>query len=182
MDLFKNRYTENFLKTKLSTGLHSTIQLSANISAVKEKPSPSTLPIFPSQAIRHLGLVTFGPAVRGIISARCTEYEVNKGKLYGLRVYAKALKEFVSLSVWGIPWMEGQTSGSLTSLQTIQWMDAKFWSITGPDSSWNFALETASSILESPTVSQQTSESWLFISMRRLRLSTWSKRHARSKE
>lgn len=31
---------------------------------------------------------------------RCTEYEVNKGKLYGLRVYAKALKTFVSLSVW----------------------------------------------------------------------------------
>ena len=124
----------------------------------------------------------FWSGCAGDYKRRCTEYEVNKGKLYGLRVYAKALKKFVSLSVWGIPWMEGQTSGSLTSLQTIQWMDAKFWSITGPGSSWNFALETASSILESPTVSQQTSESWLFISMRRLRLSTWSKRHARSKE
>lgn len=31
---------------------------------------------------------------------RCKEYEVNKGKLYGLRVYAKALKRYVSLSVW----------------------------------------------------------------------------------
>lgn len=30
---------------------------------------------------------------------RCTEYEVSKGKLYGLRVYAKALKKFVSLSI-----------------------------------------------------------------------------------
>lgn len=29
-----------------------------------------------------------------------TEYEVNKGKLYGLRVYAKALKKFFSLSIW----------------------------------------------------------------------------------
>ena len=28
---------------------------------------------------------------------RCKEYEVNKGKLYGLRVYAKALKRYVSL-------------------------------------------------------------------------------------
>ena len=26
--------------------------------------------------------------------------EVNKGKLYGLRVYAKALKRYISLSVW----------------------------------------------------------------------------------
>ena len=32
--------------------------------------------------------------------SRCKEYEVNKGKLYGLRVYAKALKRYVSLSVW----------------------------------------------------------------------------------
>ena len=31
---------------------------------------------------------------------RCKEYEVNKGKLYGLRAYAKALKRYVSLSVW----------------------------------------------------------------------------------
>ena len=31
---------------------------------------------------------------------RCTEHEVNKGKRYGLRVYAKALKKFVSLFVW----------------------------------------------------------------------------------
>ena len=30
---------------------------------------------------------------------RCKEYEVNKGKLYGLRVYAKAFKRYVSLAV-----------------------------------------------------------------------------------
>ena len=30
---------------------------------------------------------------------RCKEYKVNKGKLYGLRVYVKTLNKFVSLSV-----------------------------------------------------------------------------------
>ena len=30
---------------------------------------------------------------------RCKEYEVNKGKLYGLKVYAKALKRYVSLAI-----------------------------------------------------------------------------------
>lgn len=38
---------------------------------------------------------------------RCKEYEVNKGKLYELRVYAKALKRYVSLSFW-YP-MDGRT-------------------------------------------------------------------------
>ena len=56
-------------------------------------------------------------------------------------------------------------------------MDARCWIITGPDSSQNFALEMASSMQESPTVSQPTSESWIFTSMRRLQPSTWPKRH-----
>ena len=51
----------------------------------------------------------------------------------------------------GIRWTEGQTSGSFISLQTILWMDAKCWIITEQDSNWNFALEMASSMLESPT-------------------------------
>ena len=38
---------------------------------------------------------------------RCTEYKVNKGKLYGLKAYSKALKRFVSLAVW-YP-MDGRT-------------------------------------------------------------------------
>ena len=59
----------------------------------------------------------------------------------------------------GIRWTEGQTSGSFISLQTILWMDAKCWIITEQDSNWNFALEMASSMLESPIISQQTSES-----------------------
>ena len=31
---------------------------------------------------------------------RCKKYKVNKGKLYGLRVYAKAFKRYASLAVW----------------------------------------------------------------------------------
>ena len=112
---------------------------------------------------------------------RCKEYEVNKGKLYGLRVYAKALKRYVSLAIW-YP-MDGRTDKwQLFSLKKIPWMDARCWIITEPDSNWNFALEMASSMQESPTVSQPTSESWIFTSMRRLQPSTWPKRHVRGSE
>ena len=72
----------------------------------------------------------------------------------------------------GIRWMGGQTSGSFISPQTIPWMDDKSWIITEPGSNWNFALEMESSMQESPTVSQLTSESWIFTSMHRLPLST----------
>jgi len=41
-------------------------------------------------------------------------------------------------------------------------MDDKSWIITEPGSNWNFALEMESSMQESPTVSQLTSESWIF--------------------
>ena len=94
---------------------------------------------------------------------RCKEYEVNKGKLYGLRVYAKALKRYVSLAIW-YP------------------MDGRCWIITEPGSNWNFALEIVSNMQESPTVSQPTSESWIFTSMHRLLLSIWPKRHVRDSE
>ena len=33
-------------------------------------------------------------------TSRCTEYEVDNGKLYGLKAYSKALKRMVSLAVW----------------------------------------------------------------------------------
>lgn len=33
-------------------------------------------------------------------TSRCTEHEVGKGKLYGLKAYSKALKRMVSLAVW----------------------------------------------------------------------------------
>ena len=54
---------------------------------------------------------------------RCTEYEVNKGKLYGLRVYAKALKKFVSLSVW-YP-MDGRTDKWQLYFSTDDSMDGR---------------------------------------------------------
>ncbi|EDU98741.1 hypothetical protein BACCOP_04239, partial [Phocaeicola coprocola DSM 17136] len=54
--------------------------------------------------------------------------------------------------------------------------------ITEPGSNWNFALEMASSMQESPTASQPTSGSWIFTSMHRSQLSTWPKRHVRGSE
>ena len=33
-------------------------------------------------------------------TSRCTEYEVDNGKLYGLKAYSKALRRMVSLAVW----------------------------------------------------------------------------------
>ena len=83
-----------------------------------------------------------------------------------------------------IEWLRtgGQTSGSFISLQTIPWMDVRCWIITEPGSSWNFALEMASSMQESPTASQSTSGSWIFTSMHRSQLSTWPKRHVRGSE
>ncbi len=45
MDVSWNRHTGIFLRTKLSTDSHSAIQLSTSILPVKEKLSPSILPI-----------------------------------------------------------------------------------------------------------------------------------------
>ena len=103
---------------------------------------------------------------------RCKEYEVNKGKLYGLRVYAKALKRYVSLAI-RYP-MNGRTDKWQLYFSTeIPWMDVRCWIITEPGFSWSFALEMESSMQESPIVSQPTSENWIFTSMHRLQLSTW---------
>ena len=66
MDVFRNRHTVTFLGRRHSTGPRSTPLSSASISQAKEKPS--ILPISPSPVIRHLGSVTSGQAVRGIIS------------------------------------------------------------------------------------------------------------------
>ena len=54
---------------------------------------------------------------------RCKEYEVNKGKLYGLRVYAKALKRYVSLAVW-YP-MDGRTDKWLLYFSKDDSMDGR---------------------------------------------------------
>jgi hypothetical protein len=54
---------------------------------------------------------------------RCKEYEVNKGKLYGLRVYAKAFKRYVSLAVW-YP-MDGRTDKWQLYFSTDDSMDGR---------------------------------------------------------
>ena len=54
---------------------------------------------------------------------RCKEYEVNKGKLYGLRVYAKALKRYVSLALW-YP-MDGRTDKWQLYFSTDDSMDGR---------------------------------------------------------
>ena len=102
---------------------------------------------------------------------RCKEYEVNKGKLYGLRAYAKALKRYISLSVW-YPIEGRKDKWQLYFSTDDSWMDAKSWIITGQDSNWNFVLEMASSMRESPIVSRQTSENCNFTSMHHSLLST----------
>ena len=54
---------------------------------------------------------------------RCKEYEVNKGKLYGLRVYAKAFKRYVSLAIW-YP-MDGRTDKWQLYFSTDDSMDGR---------------------------------------------------------
>ena len=73
---------------------------------------------------------------------------------------------------FGTQWTEGQISGSFISLHPIRWVVAKSLIITEIYSNSNLALEIASSMLESPTISQPTSESWIFTSMHRSLLST----------
>ena len=112
---------------------------------------------------------------------RCKEYEVNKGKLYGLRVYAKALKRYVSLAIW-YP-MDGRTDKWQLYFSTDDSMDGReVLDYYRTRFQLNFALEMASSMQESPTASQPTSGSWIFTSMHRLLLSTWPKRHVRGSE
>lgn len=111
---------------------------------------------------------------------RCKEYEVNKGKLYGLRVYAKALKRYVSLAIW-YP-MDGRTDKWQLYFSTDDSMDGRevldYYRTRFQLEFW----EMVSNMQESPTVSQPTSESWIFTSMHRLLLSTWPKRHVRGSE
>lgn len=54
---------------------------------------------------------------------RCKEYEVNKGKLYGLRVSAKALKRYVPLAIW-YP-MDGRTDKWQLYFSTDDSMDGR---------------------------------------------------------
>ena len=101
---------------------------------------------------------------------RCKEYEVNKGKLYGLRVYAKALKRYVSLAIW-YP-MDGRTDKWHLYFSTYDSMDGREV----------LDYYRTRFQLESLTVSQLTLESWIFTSMHRWLPSTWPKRHIRGSE
>ena len=51
----------------------------------------------------HDGKIDF----ENLNTTRCTEYKVDKGRLYGLKAYSKALRRFVILAVW-YP-MDGRT-------------------------------------------------------------------------
>ena len=98
----QNRLIATFLSMKLSTGLRSTDLSSASISQAKEKPLPSTLPIFPNQARRHLGQVTSGLVVQentsvdwkswGLLEIRAdARIAVQEGKIYGFFYIPKGL-------------------------------------------------------------------------------------------
>lgn len=55
--------------------------------------------------------------------SRCCEFAIDKGKLYGLRAYSKALKRFVSLAIWYQN--ENQTSKWQIYFSTDEIMNAK---------------------------------------------------------
>ena len=112
---------------------------------------------------------------------RCKEYEVNKGKLYGLRVYAKAFKRYVSLAIW-YP-MDGRTDKWQLYFSTDDSMDGReVLDYYRTRFQLEFCFRVESSMQESPTVSLPTSGSWIFTSMHRSQLSTWPKRHVRGSE
>lgn len=113
--------------------------------------------------------------------SRCTEHKVDKGKLYGLKAWSKAMRRMISLAVW-YPRKTVLTSGSCTSRQTKTNRRLMSWNITGHDSSWSSASGTASSMQESQTASQQTSENCHSTLMRHLRLSIWQKQLAKGLE
>ena len=112
---------------------------------------------------------------------RCKEYKVNKGKLYGLRVYAKALKRYVSLAIW-YP-MDGRTDkwqlyfstdDSMDGREVLDYYRARF--------QLEFCFRDGKQHAGITNVSQPTSENWIFTSMHRLLLSTWPRRHVRGSE
>ena len=81
MAVSPNRLIVTFLSIKLSIGLRSTA-LSLYYPPLEQKTGKRGHPKW------FDGRIDFA----NLDLTRCKEYEVNKGKLYGLRVYAKALK------------------------------------------------------------------------------------------
>ena len=67
----------------------------------------------------HDGKIDF----ENLDTTRCTEYKVDKGRLYGLKAYSKALKRSVILAVW-YP-MDGRTDKWQLYFSTDEMQDAK---------------------------------------------------------
>lgn len=67
----------------------------------------------------HDGKIDF----ENLDTTRCTEYKVDKGRLYGLKAYSKALRRFVILAVW-YP-MDGRTDKWQLYFSTDEMQDAK---------------------------------------------------------
>ena len=103
----------------------------------------------------HDGKIDF----ENLDTSRCTEYTVNKGRLYGLQAYSKVLRHFVSLAVW-YP-MDGRTDKwqlyfFTNETQNIQDVLEFYRTLSNP----NFAFAIPSNMPGWRTVSQQTSENW----------------------
>ena len=112
---------------------------------------------------------------------RCKEYEVNKGKLYGLRVYAKALKRYVSLAIW-YP-MDGRTDKWQLYFSTDDSMDGReVLDYYRTRFQLEFCFRDGKQHAGITAASLPTSGNWIFTSMHRLLLSTWPKRHVRGSE
>ena len=118
MAVSPNRLIVTFLSIKLSIGLRSTA-LSLYYPTLEQKTGKRGHPKW------FDGRIDFA----NLDLTRCKEYKVNKGRLYGLRVYAKALKRYVSLAIW-YP-MDGRTDKWQLYFSTeIPWMDVRCWIIT----------------------------------------------------
>ena len=103
-------------------------------------------------------------------TSRCTEHEADKGKLYGLKTWSKALKRMVSLAVchpdegrtdkWQLYFSTDRTQ---STVDVLEYYRMRF--------QLESASETANSTLELRTVSPLTLENWPSTSTRRLRKS-----------
>ena len=114
-------------------------------------------------------------------TSRCTEHEADKGKLYGLKAWSKALKRMVSLAVWypdedrSEKWQPHfSTDQNQSTLDVLEYYRTRF--------QLEFCFREASSTWESQTASPPTSESWISISTHRLRQSISQRPHAKGWE
>ena len=112
MAVSPNRLIVTFLSIKLSIGLRSTA-LSLYYPTLEQKTGKRGHPKWFDGRID----------IANLDLTRCKEYKVNKGKLYGLRVYAKALKRYVSLAIW-YP-MDGRTDKWQLYFSTDDSMDGR---------------------------------------------------------